>query len=271
MSAPVHAGEGSAPAPAAEVVQEKPTEAAPAANAPVAEKKAGRFDKTFVRPTLLPLRGARRARTDAFARSHRPPLPASPTRSVSCATFLDSQEEERETKHALVDMSTIELKAEDLYDKVRPLSSCEPHPPLEPRTDDSAALLSLVPFPLDPPIPPAIVHSYACRTRSTLSRSSSRTCGLSSSESLDFRPFSPPPPRPPPRPPALVRPRVRRSTSRVQGERTARRVGADGRACACARRPLAAKHGPRTPCLTPPPHFSLDIRGRTAASRARAR
>ena len=58
MSAPVHAGEGSAPAPAAEVVQEKPTEAAPAANAPVAEKKAGRFDKTFVRPTLLPLRGA---------------------------------------------------------------------------------------------------------------------------------------------------------------------------------------------------------------------
>lgn len=26
-------------------------------------------------------------------------------------------EEERETKHALVDMSTIELKAEDLYDK----------------------------------------------------------------------------------------------------------------------------------------------------------
>ncbi|GAA5856638.1 hypothetical protein JCM9279_006015 [Rhodotorula babjevae] len=73
MSAPMHAGEGSAPAPAAEVVQEKPTEAAPAANAPVAEKKAGRFDKTF--------------------------------------------EEERETKHALVDMSTIELKAEDLYDK----------------------------------------------------------------------------------------------------------------------------------------------------------
>ncbi|KPV72813.1 uncharacterized protein RHOBADRAFT_46404 [Rhodotorula graminis WP1] len=73
MSAPTHAGEGSAPAPAAEVVQEKPTEAAPAANAPVAEKKAGRFDKTF--------------------------------------------EEERETKHALVDMSTIELKAEDLYDK----------------------------------------------------------------------------------------------------------------------------------------------------------
>ena len=45
------------------------------------------------------------------------------------ATLPGSQEEERETKHALVDMSTIELKAEDLYDKVRPvsLSSCEPH------------------------------------------------------------------------------------------------------------------------------------------------
>ncbi|GAA6055647.1 hypothetical protein JCM3770_003393 [Rhodotorula araucariae] len=73
MSAPLHAGEGSAPAPAAEVIQEKPVEAAPPADGPVAEKKAGRFDKTF--------------------------------------------EEERETKHALVDMSTIELKAEDLYDK----------------------------------------------------------------------------------------------------------------------------------------------------------
>lgn len=41
--------------------------------APVAEKKAGRFDKTF--------------------------------------------EEKEAPKHALVDMSTIELKAEDLYDK----------------------------------------------------------------------------------------------------------------------------------------------------------
>lgn len=51
-------------APAAEI-QEK--------TAPAAEKKAGRFDKTF--------------------------------------------EEKEKPKHALVDMSTIELKAEDLYDK----------------------------------------------------------------------------------------------------------------------------------------------------------
>ncbi|GAA5957364.1 hypothetical protein JCM8115_006969 [Rhodotorula mucilaginosa] len=62
-----------------EVTQEKvpaPAAAGPATTekaAPEAEKKAGRFDKTF--------------------------------------------EEERETKHALVDMSTIQLKAEDLYDK----------------------------------------------------------------------------------------------------------------------------------------------------------
>lgn len=67
MSAPMHAGEGSAPAPAAEVVQEKPAQqAAPEQATPAApaEKKAGRFDKTFVRLDMDLSVTSERAATD---------------------------------------------------------------------------------------------------------------------------------------------------------------------------------------------------------------